>query len=41
MSQPFVKDEKMTIQELLTETIATIGENISIGRFVRMELGGK
>ncbi|MEM7165236.1 MAG: translation elongation factor Ts [Planctomycetota bacterium] len=39
LDQPFVKDDKLTIQELVNERIATIGENISIKRFVRYELG--
>lgn len=40
LDQQFVKDDKMTIQELVNERIATIGENMSIRRFVRYELGG-
>ena len=39
LEQPFVKDPDKTIQELLNEKISTIGENISIRRFVRYELG--
>lgn len=39
LEQPFVKDPDKTIQQLLTEKIATIGENISIRRFVRFERG--
>jgi len=39
MSQQFVKNPDLTIQQLLTETIAKIGENIVIRRFVRYELG--
>jgi elongation factor Ts len=39
LEQPFVKDTNLTIQQLLTEKIAKIGENISIRRFVRYELG--
>lgn len=39
MEQAFVKDPDKTITELLNEKIATIGENISIRRFVRYELG--
>ncbi|MBD3383566.1 translation elongation factor Ts [candidate division KSB1 bacterium] len=39
MEQSFVKDPNKTIQELLTEKITTIGENIVIKRFVRYELG--
>ena len=39
MEQPFVKDPDKTIDQLLNEKISTIGENISIRRFVRFELG--
>jgi elongation factor Ts len=39
LDQPFVKNEDVTIGELLTEKIAKIGENIVISRFVRFELG--
>ena len=39
LEQPFVKDPDKTIGELLTEKIATIGENIVIRRFVRFERG--
>lgn len=39
LSQAFVKNPDVTIQQLLTETIAKIGENIVIRRFVRFELG--
>ncbi len=39
LEQPFVKDPDKTIQQLLTEKIAAIGENISIRRFVRFERG--
>lgn len=39
LRQPFVKDEDRTVQDLLTEAIATLGENIVIRRFARFELG--
>jgi elongation factor Ts len=39
MDQPFVKDDKMTIEELVTDSIRTTGENIKIRRFARFELG--
>lgn len=39
LNQPFVKDEDIQISELLTQTIAELGENIRIGRFARIELG--
>jgi elongation factor Ts len=39
MEQAFVKDDKKTIQDVLTEAIAKIGENIQIRRFSRFVLG--
>ncbi len=39
MEQNFVKNPDLTIKDLLTETIATLGENVSIARFVRFQLG--
>jgi elongation factor Ts len=39
LEQPFVKDTDITIQDLITQTVATLGENIRIKRFVRMKLG--
>ncbi len=39
LEQPFVKDTDITVGDLLTQTIATLGENIRIARFVRLELG--
>jgi len=38
LNQPFIKDEQKTIEELITETIAKLGENIKIGKFVRLEI---
>lgn len=39
MEQPFVKDPDKTISDLITESIAKIGEKISIRRFTRYQLG--
>ena len=39
MEQAFIKDPDKTITQLVNEKIATIGENISIRRFARFELG--
>lgn len=39
LDQVFVKDGEKTIDKLVKEQIARIGENISIRRFVRYELG--
>ncbi|HJX03727.1 MAG TPA: translation elongation factor Ts [Dehalococcoidia bacterium] len=37
--QPFIKDAAKNIQDLITEAIAKVGENIKLRRFVRFELG--
>ena len=39
MEQPFIKNEKIKIKEMLTEAISTTGENIIVRRFARYELG--
>lgn len=38
LSQPFVKNPDLTVQELITEKIGKIGENIQVGEFSRFEL---
>jgi len=40
LNQKFVKDDSKTVQDYLNETIAKLGENIIINRFVRFEVGG-
>jgi len=40
LDQKFIKDEDKTVQQLLNEKVLSIGENLKIGRFVRMQLGG-
>ena len=39
LEQAFVKDPSVTIQDLLTQKISKLGENISISRFTRYQLG--
>jgi elongation factor Ts len=39
LEQPFIKDDKKTIDQLVKESIATIGENIQVGRFSRIAVG--
>lgn len=39
LEQGFVKDPDKTVDALIKETIAQLGENITVGRFVRFELG--
>ncbi len=38
MSQPFVKDQDLTIDELIKEYIGKLGENIKVERFTRFSL---
>lgn len=39
LRQPFVRDDKVKIGDLITQLVATIGENIVVRRFTRFELG--
>jgi elongation factor Ts len=39
MNQPYVRDPNITIEDLLNETVAKIGENIIIKRFARFKIG--
>lgn len=39
LEQPFVKDEDIAIKDILNNTIAKLGENIVIRRFVRFRMG--
>jgi elongation factor Ts len=39
LEQPFVKDQDITVGQLVKEKIAKFGENISVRRFVRFEMG--
>ena len=39
LQQQFIKDPGKTIKDIITETIAKVGENIKIRRFARFELG--
>jgi len=39
LEQPFVKDPDKTVEEMITEKIATIKENIRVRRFARYQLG--
>ncbi len=39
LEQPFIKDPDKTVQQLVNEMIAAIGENINIRRFARFEKG--
>jgi elongation factor Ts len=39
LNQPYVRDPDLSVEDLLNELIAKIGENISIRRFVRFQTG--
>ena len=39
LEQPFVKNPDVTIEQMITEKVAKIGEKISVRRFVRYKLG--
>lgn len=39
MDQKFVKDDSLSITNLLEQKVTAIGENVRIGRFVRLQLG--
>lgn len=39
MDQPYIKDQSMTVEELVKQSVAQLGENIQIRRFVRYVLG--
>lgn len=41
LSQPYIRDTQKSISDLLTDTIARIGENIQIRRFSRFQVGGE
>ncbi len=40
LNQSFVKDEDITIEELVQQKVQSLGENIRLGRFSRIEIGG-
>ena len=40
MKQPFIKDDELTVQDIIAGMIAKVGENIVVRRFARFELGG-
>lgn len=39
LDQPFVKDSEKTVQDVLNEQIAKLGENMQINRFSRFQIG--
>jgi elongation factor Ts len=39
MEQPFIRDPKVTIHELISAKVAKLGENIRVNRFARFKIG--
>ena len=39
LSQPYIRDTTMTVQDVINEAVAKTGENIKVRRFTRYELG--
>jgi elongation factor Ts len=40
LEQPFIKDNTVTVHDLVKQKIAKLGENITVARFVRFKVGG-
>jgi elongation factor Ts len=39
IDQPYIRDQSITVEELVKQSIATVGEDIQVSRFVRFVLG--
>jgi len=39
MRQPYIRNEEITIQQLINEKVVVLGENIVVRRFARWALG--
>jgi len=39
LEQPFIRDSNITVEDYIKQTIATLGENIKVRRFIRYVLG--
>jgi elongation factor Ts len=40
MEQEYIKDNKKSIKEVIQESIAKFGENITVGKYTRYQIGG-
>jgi elongation factor Ts len=41
LDQPFIKDQAVTIKELIAQKVAKLGENITVRRFARFKVGAQ
>ena len=39
LEQPYIRDDKKTIEGVIKEAVATMGENIQVGSFYRIAIG--
>jgi len=39
LDQPYIRDDKLKVRDLIAQAVAKIGENIKVGRFTRYEIG--
>jgi elongation factor Ts len=39
LDQPYIREDKIKVKDLITKLVAKMGENIKIGRFARFEIG--
>jgi elongation factor Ts len=39
LDQPYIRDDKLKVRDLVTKLVAKMGENIKVGRFARFEIG--
>ncbi len=40
LEQPFIRDQSVKVRDLISQSIAKLGENIVVRRFARLEVGG-
>ena len=39
LDQPYIREDKLKVRDLIAQAVAKIGENIKVGRFTRYEIG--
>ncbi len=39
LEQPYIREDKIKVKDLITQLVAKMGENIKVGRFARFEIG--
>lgn len=39
LDQPYIREDKIKVRDLIAQAVAKIGENIKVGRFTRYEIG--